>query len=314
MKDRLGRNIQYLRLSLTERCNLNCIYCRDGTEFPGETELSPGEIDMILRCMVSLGINKVRLTGGEPLLRRDLEEIIGLLKGHEAIQDICMTTNAQGLASRAAALKEAGLKRLNISLDSLRPDRYRDITGGGDLREVLDGINTAIRCGLEPVELNCVAIRGKNDDEIDDFISLAREKPVHVRFIELMPMGGSLHKNSRISSWEILRAHGELRRMPPAYEGKPEERYTGPGFAGTVGFISPVSRRFCDTCNRIRITGDGKLRPCLGDNTEWDLKEAMSRGDGALRSIIEAAIFNKPRGHHFKEKFVPKKTMSRIGG
>ncbi|GHV60604.1 GTP 3',8-cyclase [Spirochaetia bacterium] len=314
MKDAYGRNITYLRLSLTERCNLHCIYCRDGPQEPSSRELTPGEIDRIIGAMVSLGINKVRLTGGEPLMREDLEEVVGIFRRHRDVRDLSMTTNAQGLRSRARALKEAGLMRLNISLDSLRPDRYREITRGGDLGEVLAGIEAAADCGLGPIKLNCVTIRGKNDDEIDDFIALAREKPVDVRFIELMPMGASLPDDLRIRSREILDARSDLHRINSAYYGEPAETYTGTAYKGTVGFISPISRRFCKECNRIRVTGDGKLRPCLGDNTERDLREALLRGDGALRALIEDTVFHKPEGHHFKEGFVSQKTMNRIGG
>jgi cyclic pyranopterin phosphate synthase len=263
--------------------------------------------------MVSLGINKVRLTGGEPLLRRDLEEIVERISATGQIRDLCMTTNALGLAKRLRALKQAGLMRINISLDSLRPGRYREITRGGDLEQVLEAIDAAIDAGLRPVKLNCVPLRGRNDDEIDDFIALARDKPLHVRFIELMPMGEAGRDSLRISSQHILEAHGELRLSAPRRPGQPAEDYQAPGFLGTVGFISPISRVFCDDCNRVRVTSDGRLRPCLGDNTEVNLREAMEPG-GRLLATIRETVFNKPEGHHFNEGFVTERTMHRIGG
>jgi cyclic pyranopterin phosphate synthase len=264
--------------------------------------------------MVSLGINKVRLTGGEPLLRRDLEEIVERISATGQIRDLCMTTNAMGLAKRLPALKKAGLMRLNISLDSLRPDRYREITRGGDLEQVFEAIDAAIALGLMPIKLNCVPLRGRNDDEIDAFIALARDKPLHVRFIELMPLGESDHDSLGISSPQILEAHGELQRIAPRRPGQPAENYRAPGFLGTVGVISPISRVFCEDCNRVRVTSDGRLRPCLGDNREVNLREAMEPGDLWLLNVIREAVFNKPQGHHFNQGFVAERTMHRIGG
>jgi cyclic pyranopterin phosphate synthase len=315
MLDSRGRTIEYLRLSLTERCNLRCIYCRD--EAPPNTgqEISAREIGRILSCMVSLGINKVRLTGGEPLLRADLEELIGKISATAQIRDLCMTSNALGFARRAKALRQAGLMRMNISLDSLKPDRYREIARGGDLEEVLEAIDAAIAVGLTPLKLNCVPIRGKNDDEIDAFIDLARNKPLHVRFIELMPMGeDGLDWSLRITTKDILDAHPELQPLPPSYAGQPAEDYAAPGFRGTVGFISPISHLFCNDCNRVRVTSDGKLRPCLGDNTEVDLRGALGKGDEELLRVIRETVYHKPEGHHFNEGFVSKRRMFRIGG
>jgi cyclic pyranopterin phosphate synthase len=264
--------------------------------------------------MVFLGINKVRLTGGEPLMRSDLEEVVGRISAAGEIRDLCMTTNALGLAKRLPALKQAGLMRLNISLDSLRPDRYRDITRGGDLEQVLEAIDAAVAVGLEPVKLNCVPLRGRNDDEIDAFIALARNKPLHIRFIELMPLGEASHDSLMISSQEILEAHGELRLKAPRRFGQPAEEYSAPGFLGTVGFISPISRVFCNDCNRVRVTSDGRLRPCLGDNTEVNLRGVMESGDHRLLECIRETVFNKPEGHHFNKGFVTERTMHRIGG
>jgi cyclic pyranopterin phosphate synthase len=267
--------------------------------------------------MVALGINKVRLTGGEPLMRGDLEQIVAAISATGLIRDLCMTTNAQALATRAAALKKAGLMRINISLDSLKADRYREITGGGDIACVFEGIGAALACGLTPVKLNCVVMRGTNDDEISDFIALARDKPLYVRFIELMPMGGMRNDERRVPTTEILRSHTELQPVAPSYTGQPAKDYRAAGFRGTVGFISPVSRVFCNECSRVRVTGDGKLRPCLGDNTEVDLRPALATtvaGDDVLLETIRQAVYNKPEGHHFSRDFVSERKMNRIGG
>jgi cyclic pyranopterin phosphate synthase len=275
--------------------------------------LTGPEIRRILDCGVKLGIRKVRLTGGEPLLRSDLEEVIGAAAGNGGITDLCMTTNAQGLAPRAGALKKAGLRRINVSLDSLKPDRFREMTGGGDLSQVLEGIHAAMEAGLSPVKINCVVIRGKNDGESGDFISLARRYPVQVRFIELMPLGGGDTGVFRVPMEELLTKHPELRPLGKT-AGQPALDYTGEGFRGTLGFISAVTRPFCNDCNRIRITPDGKLRPCLGDNRETDLREALLRDDETLLRLMEETVFHKPRGHRFNEGFVSERRMNRIGG
>jgi cyclic pyranopterin phosphate synthase len=314
MLDSYGRNIEYLRLSLTDRCNLRCAYCRDASATPCDYELSPANVERIIKCMTALGITKVRLTGGEPLLRHDLEDIIAAISCHEAVCDICMTTNAHGLDSRAAALKKAGLMRINISLDSLNKDRFRTITGGGSVEQVFAGIDAALEAGLSPIKLNCVVIKGKNDDEVDDFVSLAREKPVHVRFIELMPMGGERNDDLRVANDALLALHPELSPLPTRFAGQPALEYSGDGFRGTVGFISPVTRPFCNACNRARVTPDGKLRPCLGDNMEADLITALEGDDESLLRIIERTIYNKPKGHRFNDGFVSERRMNRIGG
>ena len=351
MRDSHGRNIEYLRLSLTDRCNLRCTYCRDASTTPSEDKLSGERIERITRCITPLGITKVRLTGGEPLLRRDLEDCISIISANKSVIDLCMTTNAHGLARRAAALKKAGLMRINVSLDSLQKERFAKITGGGDVFQVLEGIDAALDAGLFPVKLNCVVVKGKNDDEIDSFIALARAKPLHVRFIELMPMGGVQNGGLRVANDSLLSRFPELVPVPAASavqsgaeagaqhgEDLAERgtnsvvergtnsvaqrgtnsvalEYSAPGFRGTVGLISPVTRPFCNACNRVRITHDGKLRPCLGDNAEVDLLPVLAKNDdAALRAAIEQTIFNKPKGHRFNEGFVSQRHMNRIGG
>lgn len=316
MRDWMGREIEYLRLSVTERCNLRCIYCRDGTEQCNiEWEMTVGDIDRIVKNMVFLGVNKVRITGGEPLMRRDLEDIVKVVAQNKGIRDLCMTTNGQGLSSRIKDLKDAGLKRVNISLDSLEPARYNRITGGGKIDEVLKCIDAAIECGLYPIKINAVIVRGENDNEIDSFIELTKDRPIDVRFIELMPIGGlGQDKSKRILSSEILATRPYLKKQPPRYPSQPSEDYMVEGYNGRVGFISPMSHKFCNYCNRIRLTSDAKIKTCLGDNGEVSLKEALLLGDEALAEIIKGAIFEKPKGHNFDEKFGSVRNMSRIGG
>ena len=319
MLDSRGRKIEYLRLSITERCGLKCIYCREKncavSEKSVQEELTFEEIGRIMRAMTALGVNKVRLTGGEPLIRSDLEQIAAAISESGAIRDLCMTTNAQGLAKRAKALHASGIMRLNISVDSLNEEKYRQISRGGELSEVLRGIEASIQCGFAPVKLNTVVVRGVNDDEIDAFIDLARRFPVYVRFIELMPFGriGREEKN-RVSNAELLATRPYLRRMEPEYYGQPSEDYTADGFVGRVGFISPMSHRFCADCNRIRVTSDGKLKPCLGSNVEIPLRDAMAQGDQTLLETIRQAIWNKPEGHHFERRFDSARSMDKIGG
>lgn len=316
MNDRFGRTISYLRLSLTERCTLKCAYCRAGEgECPKKSELTKDEFLRIVSAMVALGVTKVRLTGGEPMLRRDLLDIISGIRAIEGIEEITMTTNSQHLPGQSRALKAAGLDRLNISVDSLKPERYTALTGGGSLDKVLTGIYEALDAGFSPVKLNAVLLRGTNDDEVDDFIALTKDKPIYVRFIEYMPLGAADHSNLRVTGDELLRARPALVPAPPMYEGQPARDHQMPGYLGRVGLINPVSHRFCDSCNRVRVMSDGMLRPCLGQNMEVSLKEALESGDDAvLTEVIRNAIWQKPKAHAFDEAFVSDKTMSHIGG
>lgn len=315
MLDHLGRSITYLRLSVTERCNLHCSYCRkEEGGCPKVKELSTQEFVRIARACAELGINKVRVTGGEPTLRRDIIQIVEGLSAIEGIDEVTMTSNAQFLASQAVGLKKAGLSRINISLDSLNADKFRAMTGG-DLQVVLDGIDAALRAGLQPVKLNAVLIRGKNDDEVDDFIALTRDRPLDVRLIELMPLGGDWQAAAlRVDNSELIAQRPWLIPIPQRYTGQPSRDFRVPGHQGRVGFISPISHRFCGDCNRIRIMSDGSLRPCLGDNLEFSLKDVLSGSDEELREAIRTAIYAKPVGHHFEQEFKSERNMSRIGG
>ncbi|HAF61915.1 MAG TPA: GTP 3',8-cyclase MoaA [Anaerolineaceae bacterium] len=316
MIDQFGRSIDYLRLSVTERCTLRCTYCRvEEGICPKAAELSADEYARIGKACARLGIHKVRITGGEPLLRKDILEIIQKLSAIDAITEITMTTNAQQLAGRANALKEAGLKRLNISLDTLDAAKYHEMTGG-ELSTVLSAIDEAIEAQLLPLKINTVIVKGKNDDEVDDLMALAKERPIEVRFIELMPIG-ALGQNDamRVNNDVLIAARPFLQPLPPCYPGQPARDYAVDGYMGRVGFISPLSHKFCASCNRIRVMSDGKIRPCLGSNMEIETKEALaSKDDEVLLETIRNAIYHKPDGHHFNTGFISEKNMSRIGG
>lgn len=316
MIDRLGRDIRYLRLSVTERCTLRCAYCRaDEGGCPKKAELLAEDFLRIVRVMAGLGIQKVRITGGEPMLRRDLHELIRGIRAIEGIHEINLTTNAQQLPGQAKALKLAGLDRLNISIDSLREERYAELTGGGALSAVLTGIDEALDAGFRPLKLNAVLLKGVNDDEVDDFIALTKDRPIDMRFIELMPLGGAGHDARRVTGAEIRTAHPALVPVEKRYESQPSSDYQMPGYVGRVGFIDAVSHRFCDRCNRIRVMSDGMLRPCLGQNAEVSLLEALSRPDDEmLTACIRRAIYEKPAAHGFGADFRSDKNMSRIGG
>ena len=315
MLDQFGRNITYLRLSVTERCQLRCTYCRvEEGICPKAKELSPAEYERIVRACMQLGIQKVRLTGGEPLLRKDILEIVERIARLEGLQDLSMTTNAQMLPGKAQLLKQAGLRRLNISLDSLKPEVFHELTGG-DIQPVLQGMEEAVESGLLPLKLNIVLVRGINDAEIDDFIALTRENPIDVRFIELMPIGDhGENADRRISNQDVLAARPYLQPVPMRYPGQPSVDYQVPGYRGRVGFISPISHQFCADCNRIRVMSDGTLRPCLGVDREIPLTNALAQDDEVLREAICAGIFRKPAVHRFESCTFAERNMSRIGG
>ncbi len=316
MNDRFGRTISYLRLSLTERCTLKCAYCRAGEGIcPKQSELTQEEFLRITRAFAVVGVTKVRLTGGEPMLRRDLLSMISGIRAIPEIQEITMTTNGQHLPGQSRALREAGLNRLNISLDSLKPERYTAITGGGSLSRVLTGIEEAYAAGFDSLKLNVVLLRGQNDDETGDFLALTKDRNISVRFIEYMPLGETDQADLRVTGEELLQKHPELVPVAPSYIGQPARDYQLPGAIGRVGLIDPVSHRFCADCNRVRVMSDGMLRPCLGSNEEFSLKEALvQEGDTALIAVIAEAIKHKPETHCFDEGFTAEKNMSRIGG
>lgn len=315
MLDQFGRRIDYLRVSVTERCNLRCTYCRaEEGDCPKERELNTGEFTRIVSVFADLGVRKVRLTGGEPLLRKDIMEIVRNISAIEGIRELSMTTNAQQLDGRARLLKAAGLDRVNISMDSLKPERFKAMCGG-NLDLVLKGIEESMQAGLTPVKVNVVLVRGRNDDEVDDFIELTRDRPLDVRFIELMPLSElGQHGSLRVNNADLISARPHLKPLQPRYASQPSRDYQVEGYLGRVGFISPHSQKFCQSCNRVRLMSDGNLRMCLGDNSEISLVEALHSGEDVLKQLISEAIYNKPAQHEFDLPFVTNKNMSKIGG
>jgi cyclic pyranopterin phosphate synthase len=316
--DARGRKIEYLRISVTQNCNLSCLYCSPGGWHKGEKQrviFTPKDYQSIIGIMVRLGINRVRITGGEPLVRPDICRILSAVSSVPGISDLSMTTNGVRLASMAQKLKDAGLKRLNISLDSLNRERFLKITGADELTSVLKGIEKAVEVGLAPVKTNTVLIKGINDCEIDEFIKLSKNHPIDVRFIELMPIGrfGEENRDKVVNNSQIITAHPELQPCDTEDLSQPARYYKIPGYLGRIGFISPMSHQFCNSCNRIRLTCDGKIKPCLGNNGETDITEYLGSPE-KLQEIISRAIFEKPKGHHFKEEFTSVRNMNEIGG
>lgn len=294
MRDQFEREITYLRVSVTDLCNLRCRYCMpEGVcQKRHEDILSFEEIVEIVSAAAELGVRKVRITGGEPLVRRGCVDLVRMVAAIPGIGEVDMTTNGVLLARDAAALKAAGLKRVNISLDSLDPGKYKDITGGGDLKAAIDGIKAAFDAGLTPVKINTVLIGGFNDDEIPAFVELTRRYPVELRFIELMPMGGQFGKEAYVPGSRVLELVPAL--APTAEDGGVARLYRLPDGKGRVGLISPLSRHFCGTCNRLRLTSEGNLKPCLHSD-----QEIMVRGKHGqeLLDTLKEAIMNKPRMH-----------------
>lgn len=319
MLDRYGRKIEYIRVSVTDNCNLKCLYCS-----PGEGNcaqkcsdfLTPEEFEAVVMSLAKAGIRKVRITGGEPLVRSDVCEIVRRIAAIPGIEDISMTTNGINLDRMIYKLKEAGLKRLNISLDSLQPERFRYITGGGEIKYTLKGIERALELGMTPVKINTVLIKGVNDDEIDDFIKLTEKDPLEVRFIELMPIGrfGEQNSDKIVLNSDIIESHPQLIYCGESEKGASASYYRIEGYKGKVGFISPVSHKFCSSCNRIRLTCDGKIRPCLGNNGEVDITGILRNNKEKLDELIQKIIYEKPEGHHFESDFSSSRNMNRIGG
>jgi cyclic pyranopterin phosphate synthase len=324
--DNFNRPISYLRISVTDRCNLRCVYCMppEGVPWRSHDEiLRYEEIELIVRVAASLGISKVRLTGGEPLVRLGFAELVRMLARIPGIDDLAMTTNGTLLARYAAELAQAGLKRANVSLDTLQPKRFRQITRRGDLATVFEGIAAAREAGLVPVKINTVVVRGLNDDEAVDFARLTLEDEWHVRFIELMPLGANTAwaGDGYVSVGEVRRrieaTLGELVPAKVRVGNGPARYYRLPGAVGTIGFISPVSEHFCYQCNRLRLTADGRLRPCLLSDYEIDLRTPLRQGAdlAEVRELLIRSIGAKPRGHRLDESIVPReRAMSEIGG
>lgn len=324
--DQFLRPISYLRVSLTDQCNLRCTYCtpRKGAAKLAQSELlTYEEILRLVSLTVGMGIRKVRLTGGEPLVRRHATEFIKSLAAIHGLDDIRLTTNGLLLQDSLQDLYDAGLRKLNISLDTLQPARYREITGVAAFDRVWQGIRSALQKGFSPVKINVVAMRGINDDEFIEFGRLTLTEPLQVRFIEFMPMG----KNSRWDEKKYMASEEIMDRLQPlgrleardcgSREG-PARVYRLPGAVGSLGFISPLSNHFCDKCNRLRLTADGRLRSCLLTDRETDIKKYLRAGatDAELQELVLQTILQKPRGHSLSGRGEGSchGEMSRIGG
>ena len=315
MKDSFGREVDYLRISVTDLCNLRCLYCmpKDGVKkFSHSQIISPERIKEIVEASVKLGIKKIRLTGGEPLVRKGLVDIIKLIREVKGVEEICLTTNGTGLKEQAKQLFDAGLDRLNISLDTLDSKKYSYLTRGGDISKVLEGIEEAQKAGFKNTKINCVLIGGFNDDEIEDFALFIKKHNLILRFIELMPIGESEHlkKESFISNELILNKLPDLQfdhsdGVSTYYKFKDND--------ARIGLISPLSNKFCETCSRIRLTSDGKIKPCLHSKMEFDLTDLHGE---KLEDAIKKSILAKPKEHYLNEDGHSSslRGMNKIGG
>ena len=326
LRDGFGRAIGDLRISVTDRCNLRCVYCipeETPTFQPREELLTFEELERLTRIFVSAGVAKVRLTGGEPLLRKGLPDLVAALSAIPGVRDLAMTTNGIFLRDALGPLRDAGLDRLNISIDTLRPERFRLLTRRGGLRTVQEAIRCARDAGFRPLKVNVVPLRGFNDDEIVRFAQFARDEKVIVRFIEFMPLeAGDVWSRDMLVPGaevrELINAEFPIEPLDPTHAAETAERFRFIDGGGEVGIISPVTRAFCGACNRARITADGKLRTCLFSLAEVDLKGPMRAGatDADLMALLGGAWAAKEAGHLINtDEFVrPDRTMSAIGG
>lgn len=325
--DSYARPITYLRISLTERCNLRCVYCVPENTPQIQTvkpKLTSDEFVQVASIMAQNGLKYIRLTGGEPLVHPDIIEIVSRLSSIPNIEEVSLTTNAMLLEKLALPLAKAGLRRVNISLDTLDPEKFRKITRGGKIEKVWDGIDAALDAGLTPIKINTVVVNGLNDNELNEIASLSLTKDIHVRFIELMPVGNSqswgpgfpVGDDRYMSVQEMLQNLEPLKVQPslgPVGNG-PSRTYKIPGAKGTIGFITPVGEHFCNNCNRLRLTADGFLRPCLLMDEELNVLEAL-RGKTSILPIIKKAIELKPKGHELHLNHLPEsRRMAQIGG
>ena len=307
MKDAFGRSIEYLRISVTDRCNFRCVYCMPerGLEWIRRDDiLSAGEIESIVTQLAPLGLRRIRITGGEPTLRPDLCDIIARLHAVAGVEDIALSTNGVRLEKMADALRSAGVSRLNISVDSLRPERIAAIARRDLGLDPIRVIHAALAAGFDPVKINTVLVRGVNDDEIGALARLTLTHPVHVRFIELMPVGdlGESGVDMVVGSDEVLAAASSavgtlIPDVGPVLGNGPARYYRSHGAAGTVGVISPMTHTYCASCNRVRLTADGRLRTCLFGDHEVDLRTPLRAGL-PLAPLFVRALAEKPREHH----------------
>ena len=331
-RDALGRTIDYLRISVTERCNFRCVYCmpEEGIALRPHTEmLSYDDIERLVRIATSFGIRRLRLTGGEPLARRGIEELVARLTAIPGIEAVALTTNGALLPAKAEALKAAGLSRVNISLDTLDPVKFAEVTRRGRLEDTLAGIDAALAAGFDPVKVNCVAVKSLEQD-FTAFAKMTIDRPLHIRFIEFMPIGDTGCGGTNWTSEDIipsiqllerinagLRSEG-LPALVPAREKSPvtwgpAQSFHIPGAQGTVGFITPMTNHFCGACNRVRVTADGKLRPCLFSDREYDALDILRNGtDDDVARILQTVIQMKPADHN--DIVGTERGMSQIGG
>jgi len=329
-RDSFNRQIDYLRISVIDRCNMRCVYCMplDGIRFlPNPDLLTAQEIEMVVRAAVRVGFHKFRLTGGEPTLRSDLVEIVERVTRVDGVHGLGMTTNAMLLENLAQPLKEAGLTRINVHLDSLNPETVEKQMRWGSFARVWQGIMAAEAAGLTPIKLNAVVTAGYNESEVVDLARLTLQRDWHVRFIELMPLGGgecaTLSVKRYVSNIETRRrieaALGRLNELPTENLADESRNYRLPGARGVVGFISPVSEPYCGTCNRMRLTADGKFHLCLLNDDELDVRRALRSGSSRaleeVSAILEHAVTMKPTGHHLLEgRSTRDRSMYQIGG
>ena len=316
MLDKFGREITYLRLSVTDLCNLRCRYCMPEEGIPKKDHaamLTENEMILAVEAAASLGITKLRITGGEPLVKKNILSICRRAARVPGIREVCMTTNGLRLPELAVPLREAGVRRLNISLDTLDSEKYAQITRCGVLSDALAGIHAALEAGYDKIKLNAVLIGGFNDDEIEEMAKLTLRYPLDMRFIELMPIGeNGFGKEAYLPYTEVLRRLPEL--MPLPGEGGAAKLYRLPGALGNVGLISPVSAHFCSGCNRLRLTADGKLKPCLHSSAEYPIK---GLDKASMTAVMREAILGKPEWHgllDYANRSQAARSMNRIGG
>lgn len=316
MIDNYGRRINYLRVSVTKRCNLNCAYC--GADCGKESEeLTSEQIEKIVRIFASFGIDKVRLTGGEPLVRKDICDIAQRISRIDGIKKLAITTNGIYLDRYAAELKKSGVSAVNISLDTTDRELFRQITGYDGLQKVMRGIEECERVGLSPIRLNSVLVRGQNEQSAESLINIARDRKIDVRFIELMPFSDAgENENLIIRGEEILERFPFLTPVEAKgtdFEKSVARYYESDGFRGRIGLITPVSDKFCSECNRIRLLSDGKIKPCLGNDEVFDLMEVIDNEE-LLTERIKAAIMSKPMEHGFSCGYGHSHGLNKIGG
>jgi cyclic pyranopterin phosphate synthase len=326
LSDAFARPIEYLRVSVTDKCNLRCVYCMPERGLPWlhkDQILSYEEIACIVEAAASVGVRTIRLTGGEPLLRPNVERLVAMIARIPGIEDIALSTNGLLLEEQIDALAAAGLRRVNVSLDTLRADRFEEIARRPGLDRVLGAIEAAIDRGLAPVKINCVMMRGRNDDEVADFAELSRQLPIAVRFIEAMPVleYSQAQREEYISADELLghlRAIGDLQPVNGPAGNGPARYFAFPNARGTIGVITPLSHDYCNRCNRIRLTADGRLRLCLFGDYHVDLRTPLRAGAtrDELASILERSMLIKPERHHLRlgEPASRMRALSEIGG